>query len=158
MKPRSRVKTVGRKQSGSFLALPHRVLESANYLELSSKAVKLLIDICMQFRGANNGDLSTTWRLMKARGWRSRETLDTARDELLDAGMIEQTRQGGMHKCNLYAFTWQPIDECGGKLHVNPTKVASGLWAKSREFIAANTPIVLNARKSTRQAGQLPPT
>jgi hypothetical protein len=63
-----------------------------------------------------------------------------------------------MHKCNLYAFTWQPIDECGGKLHVNPTKVASGLWAKSREFIAANTPIVLNARKSTRQAGQLPPT
>jgi hypothetical protein len=43
-------------------------------------------------------------------------------------GFIEQTRQGGKNQCSLYAVTWLAIDECNGKLDVNPTRAASNLW------------------------------
>ena len=55
---------------------------------------------------------------------------------LLETGMIELTRQGGLHCASLYAVTWLPIDECGGKLDVNATAVASGLWKQPKRKAA----------------------
>ena len=49
-------------------------------------------------------------------------------DELLQAGMIELTRQGGLHCPNLYAVTWIGIDDCSGKLDVKPNPAPSNLW------------------------------
>ena len=125
---RTRRKIVGRGDGGSFFALPNAVLDSSNYRMLSAQAVKLLCDLGGQYRGTNNGDLSATWRLMHARGWKSRDTLGHALAELLHFGLIERTRQGGLHRCNLYALTWHPIDECKGKLDCAPTRVPSGKW------------------------------
>ena len=125
---RTRRKTMGRADSGGYLKLPHAVLASPNYRMLSAHAVKLLCDLGSQFKGGNNGDLCATWSLMHARGWKSRDTLGKALAELLHYGMIEQTRQGGLHRCSLYALTWHVIDECKGKLDVTPTRVASGKW------------------------------
>jgi hypothetical protein len=68
---------------------------------------------------------------MKARGWKSKDTLQRALVELLGTGMIEKTRQGGLHCPTLYAFTWLPIEECGGKLDVKATSVPSNLWRQS---------------------------
>ena len=65
---------------------------------------------------------------MSARGWKSKDTLYRARDELIENGMILLARQGGKHQCSLYAVTWKPIDECGGKLDVPATTVAPGYW------------------------------
>ena len=70
---RRRVNPKNRRESGSFIAVPHVVLDSAEYAGLSAKAVKLMIDIYAQFRGNNNGDLAAAWTLMEPRGWKSRE-------------------------------------------------------------------------------------
>lgn len=114
--------------------VPHEVLRSASYTSLSASAVKLLVDIAGQFTGKNNGDLTACMAIMKAKGWRSTATLQKAKQELLEAGLIEQTRQGGMGiGPTLYAVTWKPIDPCedkrGKRRHdKQPTRVASRLW------------------------------
>lgn len=125
---RSRI--TNKKSKGSFLALPHELLLSNAYSSLSNKAVKCLIDISAQYKGLNNGDLSCTPKLMKECGWNSNSQLEAAKNELLKKGFIALTRQGGRNKCNLYAITWQPIDECKGKLDRPETTTALGYWKK----------------------------
>lgn len=139
-----RRKHKGRAESGSFFAWPRAVADSTAYRSASAPAVKLLNDLCFQFRGSNNGDLSAAWGAMKVRGWKSRDTLHKALSELLALGLIEKTRQGGKHLCSLYALTWLPIDECRGKLDVSATRVPSGLWKQppSAEQKNGDTPNV----------------
>ncbi len=136
---RARWKFKGRSESGGFFQLPHAVMDSPNFRALSGSAVKLLTALGRQYHGNNNGDLSAAWRIMQPHGWRSRDTLQRAIRELLEAGMIEKTRQGGLHKCNLFALTWRAVDDCGGKLEVPPTRVASGLWRPPSENRIAST-------------------
>ncbi|HKR77509.1 MAG TPA: hypothetical protein VJR95_12685 [Rhodanobacter sp.] len=124
----SRRKHKGRCESGGFFAIPHAVMRSANWLALPPRAVKLVCDLGGQYRGTNNGDLSAAWKIMRSLGWKSGDTLAKAIADALRFGMIEKTRQGGMHKCSLYALTWRPIDECGGKLEVSATHTPSRLW------------------------------
>jgi hypothetical protein len=166
MSPR-RDRVTGRKESGSFLGLPHAVLECRNFRLLSAHAVKLLVDLGASYRGNNNGDLCMTWKLMQPRGWKSRETLDRARRELLHFGFIELTRQGGLHSPSLYALTWKPVDACKGKLDVAPTSVASGLWREAkppmpgrerhRNGTTPNTPVVSDKPAGRVNGAQMPP-
>jgi len=162
---RSRAKHKGRIESGSFFAWPRAVAESDAYRSASAPAVKMLNDLCFQFRGNNNGDMTAAWRVMKTLGWKSRDTLNKALRELLELGLIEKTRQGWKHRCSLYALTWLPIDECGGKLDVPATRVPSGLWKRPRAAAQkiGDTPSVSmwpaervnsgsNVRKLTRRA------
>lgn len=128
MKPFSRQKHQGRKEAGTFLRVPTAVLASSNFCGLSMKAKALLLDIGARYNGFNNGDLAAPYSWMKARAWKSKDTLHRALKELLEAGMIELTRQGGLHGPSLYAFTWMAIDDCKGKLDVAATRVASGKW------------------------------
>jgi hypothetical protein len=123
----SRGKIKGR-SGGTFFAIPHAVMRSENWRMMPPRAVKLVCDLGGQFNGNNNGDLSAAWGVMQPLGWRSRTTIDSAEIDAIRFGMIQRTRQGGRHSCNLYALTWLPIHECGGKLEVPPTNVASGLW------------------------------
>lgn len=128
MKPLSRQKHKGRKESGTFLRVPTVVLTSPNFCGLSTKAKALLLDIGARFNGFNNGDLAAPYSWMKLSGWKSKDTLHRALKELLEAGMIELTRHGGLHGPSLYAFTWMAIDDCRGKLDIAATRVASGKW------------------------------
>jgi hypothetical protein len=123
-----RKRTKNRSSKGTFIMLPHAVMDSAAFISLSNKAVKCLLDILRPFNGKNNGDLSCTISVMRERGWTSKNQLDLARNELLRKGLIVITRQGGRNKCSLYAVTWLPIDECNGKLDRKPTNVALGYW------------------------------
>ena len=123
-----RAKATGKGAEGTFVIVPHRLLNEKKYCELSSASVKLLYDLYGQYRGYNNGDFSIAWKLMKPRGWRSKQTLYKARNELIEKGFVQQTRWGGRNYCSLYAVTWQAIDECNGKLEVGATKVAPGTW------------------------------
>ena len=134
MKPRDRGRHKGRRQiSGWFYRVPTEVLNSAAYHSLSMKARALLLDIGFQFNGHNNGDFAIAWSVMGKRGWKSKDTLQRAIHELLDAGFIERTRQGGLHFASLYAVTWLPVDECSGKLDVPATAVASNRWRKPKD-------------------------
>ena len=108
--------------------MPHEVLNSKAYPSLTPAAVKLLLDLGAQYRGTNNGDLCAAWTVMAKRGWRSKATLTRALRELEGKGFICKTRQGGRHRASLYAVTWRPIDECGGKLEVRATRTAPGYW------------------------------
>ncbi len=119
----------------SFAAKPHHIFRP-NFVNqipspssvLSHKAAHMLDNLAAQYNGVNNGDLSAAPKIMALFGWTSQGSIHSALAELLALGFIEQTRQGGKNRCSLYALTWQAIDECGGKLDVSPTRVASNLW------------------------------
>lgn len=123
-------KSKGRRTTAPFLAIPRHVIESEQWAALSHPAVRLLIDLASQFRGANNGDFTAAWSIMKLKGWKSKRVLYRAIHELLEAGFIEKTRQGARRITTLYAVTWLPINECNGKLDsgVRATITPSHLW------------------------------
>ncbi len=111
---------------GGHGALYRHVWSHPDYCGLSGSAAKLLMDFACQYNGRNNGDLTNAFSVLKSRGWRSKQTVLRATTELMEAGLIIQTREGrftnpgGM--CALYAVTWKSIDECPGKnLSVAPT-------------------------------------
>lgn len=140
---RTRLKVKGRRESGSFAAIPHAILDSPEYAGLSAHAVKALLDLFAQYRGENNGDLTAAWSLMQIRGWTSKALLYRALRELLDKGWIVKTRQGGRHQASLYGVTWKPINPCGGKLDVSPTHVAPGTWKHQRGNQNSGPPVKL---------------
>lgn len=111
-----------------FTGIPHHIMDSENYALLDGWGVKLMLDLAKQYNRYNNGDLSLAWSQMRERGWRSKGTLEAAKNRLLELGFIEQTRQGWRKKCSLFALTWEPIDECKGKLDVKPTERPSNRW------------------------------
>jgi hypothetical protein len=135
---RNRIKAKGRREVGAFVPLPCSVLNHPNFCKLSTRATKLLMDMLSQLRfkeggTVNNGDLCVAWRVMQQRGWRSKETLTFALKELLYYGFVSITRQGGRHRCSLYAVTWWAIDECGTKLDVAAGRVPSNDWKQERK-------------------------
>lgn len=122
-----------RQFTGGFLALPHAMIHSPAYRELSTKAVKLLIDIAAQYNGKNNGDLCTAWKIMRVRGWKSEQTLQAAKNELLQAGFISETRKGRRpNLCSLYGITWQPLN-ASDKFDIKPFAFPVGAWDKARQ-------------------------
>lgn len=135
---RSRAK--GRKESGPFTGIPWVVLDHPDVAGLSGNAFKLLLYLARQFRGRNNGDLSASYSVLKDAGaFNSRDTIQRAKRELIDKGIIVQTREGRFTNpggiCALYALSWIPIHECGGKLDVEPTTKAP------RSFKQGNPPV-----------------
>ncbi len=136
----------GRSIVGGFAALPNAYFNTPEFAALSGRAVKLLIELVLRYNRSNNGDLAMTKSAMAARGFRSTSQLVQARDELVNAGWIMCTRQGGRNIPSLYALTWEPIDRCGGKLDVAHGPMPPHLWksenAKYRERKAATRPRV----------------
>lgn len=119
----------GRNGGGQFAKFPHQCLSHENYTRLSSSAIRMLIDILYQYNGFNNGDLTAAFSILKERGWKSKETIRLALLELLHFGWIILTRRGGLNrKPNLYAITFIPVDECGGKPNVKSSRTALGNW------------------------------
>ena len=121
-------KAKGRASSGSFVSLPHIVLKHPAFATLTPRGTKLLIDLATQYRGKNNGDLSMPLSQMRSRGWNSSDQLQKAKNELIERGFIVVSRQGGRNKCGLYAVTWQPIDDCKGKLDIGASNKPLNLW------------------------------
>lgn len=112
MAKNSYTKAKGRKESDSFLALPHALIHSKNFSSLGGNAVKLLVQIGGLHNGRNNGDISATFSDFQLKGWRSKETLNNALKKLIEKGFIFKTRQGRFPKtCSLYALTWKDLDD-----------------------------------------------
>src|SRR4029077_9707629 len=94
-----------KRPDGPFLALPSIVLKSPQWALLSSDAVKMLLDLLAQYNTVNNGDLSSHWKGMRLRGWRSKDRSSKALIELERRGWIVRTRQGGSHRPTLWGCT-----------------------------------------------------
>lgn len=150
MRLRKRAKQIGRRESGTFTLIPHAVQDSENWKRCGASAIKLLLAIARQYNGNNNGDLCASWSILRARGMRSPDTLNRALCELKHYGLIELTRQGGLHVPSLYALTWLAIDDCKGKLDVSATRVASGKWKHPREPFDRDKKIVTPVRNPYR--------
>ena len=83
---------------------------------LSYIARSLLINICLQYNGKNNGDLVACLSYLSKRGWKSKSTIKKHLDELLHYGFIICTQKGGINcgakqKPHLYALTWLQINK-----------------------------------------------
>lgn len=106
-----------------YLNLHKPLLDSEDFISLKGNSIKLLIDIAQQYNGYNNGDLCASLSVLRKRGWNSNQQLHKALKILIAKNLIILTKQGGLNLGpNLYAITWQPIDDCGGKLEMKPTK------------------------------------
>jgi hypothetical protein len=119
----------------SFSKLVHVYFQSPQYAKLSPLAVKLLVDLTAQYRGTNNGDLTTAWSVLKAVGWRSKALLYKAQQELEQRGWIVKTRQGvlerGKHTATLWALTFEGINDCGKDKRdpgIKPDTMPLNLW------------------------------
>lgn len=126
-----------KKKGGRFIGIPYHVANSPQFADLSAKAVKLLIDLLVQYKGNNNGALSACWTLMKPRGWKSSSTIYNAKKELLDKGFIVVTKTGMKMRGHptLLAITWNGIDEYQKveyDEHIKPSEVPLSHWSRGR--------------------------
>lgn len=118
-----------KRDGGGFVAIPLSVLDSVAFRNSSPHAKALLMDMVAQLRADNNGDLAACWRFMKDRGWQSQTTLLKAKRELLERGLIVETRMGARpNKASLYAVTWRALDHCGGKLEISARAFPRGAY------------------------------
>ena len=101
----------------TYTKLLHYVFQGEQYAKLSPRAVKLLVDLMAQYRGVNNGDLTTAWSVMSKAGWRSKDALYKAQAELEERGWLVRMRQGmlerGKHTATLWALSFFGINDCG---------------------------------------------
>lgn len=146
--------------SGAWLPVPLEFLRSRACAELSPHAAKLLLDL-MALLGPNatrNGDLSLAPKAMKARGWSGRETLRMAVAELLEHGLLAQTRQGSRRHCSLFALTLYPVNCDVDKLDVGagpgsyttqdwrahgenaPAEANPAVWRRARKTVLLTSP------------------
>jgi hypothetical protein len=123
----TREKSKARGDKVSFAGIPRHVMDHPDYKRLSGGAVKLLLEFARQYKGKNNGDLTAAYAVLKDRGFSSKATIARCIKELLESGLVIQTRTGKFINpggvCALYALAWNAIDECPGKrLEVKPTR------------------------------------
>jgi hypothetical protein len=99
--------------NGAIVLIPHYVLNSHAYKTLSGSAVRLLIDITMQYNNLNNGALLASFRYMnEKRGWASKGTLNKALIELQERHLIVKTVQGRMpNRASWFAIGWCALDD-----------------------------------------------
>lgn len=103
------------RDQGGFVALPHIVIDSPAYRALSYPARALLIDICRQFHGDDNGRLLASRKKLAEFGWTSNDVIHRAKVELLKAGFIYETVMGARpNKASWYALTFHCLDRLDG--------------------------------------------
>ena len=125
--------------SGGFSAIPHRVLDSTAFKGAGHIAKSLLFDLMRQVNGSNNGHLQLSYEwLTKERGWKSRDTIKRAQLELVQRGLVLETRKGGLNKgAAQFALTWLPISNSNGLDFVG-ADYQPGAWAMMDKHLTQN--------------------
>ncbi len=126
------------RDKGQFALIPFVVMDSPGFIGLSSAANKLLIDLVRQYNGGNNGYLCCCFSLMQKRGWKSKETLQKAKVELIKAGILVETRKGGRpNRASYYGLTWLACNEQNGKtpLDINPQQFPRSLYLHPERYV-----------------------
>lgn len=116
---------------GGFSALPYAVQDSPSFTGTTDKAKALLLALIRQVNGKNNGHLHLAPQWLKRQGYTSSSNYK-ARDELIERGLIIQTRWGGLNNgANLYAVTWLPISNFA-ELEITTTDYQRGAWGRCK--------------------------
>lgn len=112
----------GKLDVGRFTALPHNVIHSMEFRALGYAARALLFDTAAQYNQSNNGKLVCCMKYLRPLGWTSNDTITRALRQLLESGLLIQTRQGMMPPCSQaawFAIGWFSLDIYEG-LDINP--------------------------------------
>lgn len=113
---------------GLYSAIPHTVMDSTAFRGASHPAKALLFELMRQHTGSNNGHLHLSFSWLQSRGWKSRDVIQRARDELVERGLLIQTRQGGLNiGASRYAVTWLRISNFVG-LEIESKNYHPGAW------------------------------
>lgn len=95
---------------GRYTALPHALLDCTAFMSASHMARSLLYELMRQHDGKNNGHLHLSTKWLKSRGWKSTNSVQRAKVELLKCQLILKTREGGLNAgADKYALTWLGI-------------------------------------------------
>ncbi|MDP3584473.1 MAG: hypothetical protein Q8R61_05060 [Thiobacillus sp.] len=116
--------------SGLYSGIPHAVLDCTAFKGLSYPAKALLFELMRQHNAlkGNNGHLHLSFSWLANRGWKSRDVIQRARDELMRRGLLIQTRQGGLNiGASRYAVTWIKISNFVG-LEIESKDYHPGAW------------------------------
>lgn len=141
----------GDKRDGTqFVALPLVVLESPGYRLASHPARSLLIDIAMQYTGHNNGKLTACAKYLRAKGWKSNDTIVSARRELVECGLLIETRKGGFpNTTSWFALSWYDLDQTQG-LDIDPKLYRRGWYMHPDKPTAKSCASLVPAGGATR--------
>ncbi len=114
--------------NGAYTAVPHRVLDSLAFIGASDRAKSLLFALMRQHNGSNNGRFQLTDKWLARQGWASASLNVKARIELIERGLVVQTRWGGLTMgANWFALTWLPISNFVG-LDITASSYHQGAW------------------------------
>lgn len=142
--------------TGPYCAVPHAVLDSQAFKGATDRAKSLLYALMRQHNGGNNGRLQLTDKWLAAHGWTSKGNNATARNELLERGLIVQTRRGGLNSgCNWFALTWLPITNYSG-LEISANSYHQGAWHDCKLQPTARRKPPENARRPPATGAALP--
>lgn len=115
--------------SGGYSAIPWAVIDSTAFAGASDKAKSLLFALMRQHSGNNNGHLHLARAWLNGHGWTCDANNKKARDELIERGLIFQTRRGGLNMgADLFALTWFDISNYVG-LDISPRTYPRGAYA-----------------------------
>lgn len=130
----SAAKSRKKSRDGSgFAAMPFLVLDSPGYLGLPHPARALLLELARQYTGANNGRLVLCDKFLAPRGWKSSDVINRAKRQLLDSGLIQETRKGARpNKAAWYALTWQRLDRLP-EMDIQPAGFARGAYMQKQK-------------------------
>jgi hypothetical protein len=123
----------GRKYEGRFLGVGFNILDSPAFVTLPPLGRALYFDLRRQLKGVvNNGLIAATETELDRYGW-PRSTVKKYLPMLVERGLMEKTRQGGiayMSKiCSLYGFTDYPIVDAPTKrIEGKPATLAFRDW------------------------------
>lgn len=121
-----------RRDGTSFVLLPRIVLESLAFRSLSHPARALLVDIAMQFSGRNNGQLVCCAKFYRPLGWRSADTVTRALRQLLEAGLLIETRKGRRpNVASWFALSWRELDVTEG-LDIDSRQYRRGEYLRAK--------------------------
>lgn len=94
-----------------FVPLPFDVLRSNEFRKLAASSKVLMLDLCAQYTGKNNGKLCPGFVVMQQCGWNSKAKLLRAKKHLLECSFAMQTRIGHPPETTEWlGFTWWRLD------------------------------------------------
>lgn len=143
---------------GRWTPLPHKVIHSKEYRQLSHAARSLLFDIAAQYNGANNGKLVACAKYLRPLGWTSNETVTKALRALTAGGFLIQTRQGmrpPMAQAAWFAIGWLNLNITEG-LDISPRSYRRSIFTpiealKNKKVLTP--PIGVVSKKTTPPIG-----
>lgn len=139
--------------------MPWRLLDSQAFIGATDRAKSLLYALMRQHNGSNNGRLQLTDKWLSEHGWPSTGMNIKTRDELIERGLIIQTRRGGLNSgCNWFALTWLAITNFVG-LEVSASTYHPGAWAGcSLQPTARRKPPQKRVKPSVHRSSATPTT